>query len=325
MSFISVARMASASVLRRLTQRADEAERIITELKATIELLKDKAAVVESKPEEERLQKENARLRTEIDVLKTQLVLTEIRNGVKQVPLPSQTMVTQCVDKARANITSSAPAAEKKAEVVVEKTETVKDQPKANKKGKDQAPKQAGEAKPKKGKAAQGPTEPEKMDISRLDLRVGKIVEVEKHPDADSLYIEKVDVGEDQPRTVVSGLVKFVPIEQMQEKVAVFMLNLKPAKMRGVLSQAMIMCASTPEKVEILNVPKGAQIGDKVVTEGYPGEPDAMLNPKKKVWETLKPDLRTNKEGVATWKGAPLKVEGKGQVVAPSLCDVQIQ
>jgi len=58
----------------------------------------------------------------------------------------------------------------------------------------------------------------------------------------------------------------------MQNKVAVFMINLKPAKMRGVLSQAMIMCASTPEKIEILNVPAGANIGDVVVAEGYLGE-----------------------------------------------------
>lgn len=43
--------------------------------------------------------------------------------------------------------------------------------------------------------------------MSRLDFRVGKIVQVEKHPDADSLYLEKVDVGEANPRTVVSGLV----------------------------------------------------------------------------------------------------------------------
>lgn len=57
----------------------------------------------------------------------------------------------------------------------------------------------------------------------------------------------------------------------------------------------------------------------------YAGEPDALLNPKKKVWETLKPDLRTNGDRVATWKGAPLKIEGKGQIIAPSLPDVQIQ
>lgn len=44
------------------------------------------------------------------------------------------------------------------------------------------------------------------VDISRLDLRVGRILSARKHPDADALYVEEVDVGEDKPRTVVSTL-----------------------------------------------------------------------------------------------------------------------
>lgn len=42
------------------------------------------------------------------------------------------------------------------------------------------------------------------------------IRKVQKHPDADSLYLEEIDVGEGQPRTVVSGLVKFIPLVEMQ-------------------------------------------------------------------------------------------------------------
>ena len=49
-------------------------------------------------------------------------------------------------------------------------------------------------------------------------MRIGKIVAVKKHPDADSLYVEEVDLGEGQPRTIVSGLVKHVPIEQVTTK-----------------------------------------------------------------------------------------------------------
>ena len=49
------------------------------------------------------------------------------------------------------------------------------------------------------------------------------------------------------------------------------------------------------------------------------GEPDAVLNPKKKVWETVQPDLRTNSEGVACYKETPLSVEGKGVFRAPTL------
>ena len=65
---------------------------------------------------------------------------------------------------------------------------------------------------------------------------------VEKHPDADSLYLEKIDVGEAEPRQVVSGLVNFIPIEQMQGAELIVVCNMKPAKMRGILSQAMVLC-----------------------------------------------------------------------------------
>jgi len=55
----------------------------------------------------------------------------------------------------------------------------------------------------------------ESVDVSRLNMRIGCIVDVQKHPDADSLYVEQVDVGEGKNRTVVSGLVKHIPVEQV--------------------------------------------------------------------------------------------------------------
>lgn len=55
------------------------------------------------------------------------------------------------------------------------------------------------------------------MDFRNLDLRIGKIINVKKHPDADSLYVEEVELGETQPRTVVSGLVKHIPIEEVSD------------------------------------------------------------------------------------------------------------
>lgn len=58
---------------------------------------------------------------------------------------------------------------------------------------------------------------------------------------------------------------------QMQNRMAILLCNLKPAKMRGVVSQAMVMCASSPDKVEILDPPGGAVAGDKVVFQGFPG------------------------------------------------------
>lgn len=60
------------------------------------------------------------------------------------------------------------------------------------------------------------PAKAELPPISSLDIRVGRIVKCEHHPDAESLYVEQIDVGEPEPRTIVSGLVKYVPLEQMQ-------------------------------------------------------------------------------------------------------------
>lgn len=54
-------------------------------------------------------------------------------------------------------------------------------------------------------------------DLDLLDIRVGKILKAWKHPEADSLYVEEVDVGEAEgPRTICSGLVKYVPEEELQ-------------------------------------------------------------------------------------------------------------
>ena len=65
---------------------------------------------------------------------------------------------------------------------------------------------------------------------------------------------------------------------QMMNRRAVFLCNLKPAKMRGILSEGMIMCASTPEKVEIINPPEGSTVGDRIIVDGYACKCDDMFN-----------------------------------------------
>lgn len=58
-------------------------------------------------------------------------------------------------------------------------------------------------------------------------------------------------------------------------------------------------------QVELVEPPKSAKIGERVTFPGYEGEPDAILNPKKKVWETVQADLNTNAELVACYKDIP--------------------
>ena len=69
----------------------------------------------------------------------------------------------------------------------------------------------------KKKSAAPPPVEEGPLTVAALDLRVGEIVDVRRHEDADSLYVEMVDLGEARLRVVISGLVKHVPIEQVYQ------------------------------------------------------------------------------------------------------------
>ncbi|XP_026813331.1 aminoacyl tRNA synthase complex-interacting multifunctional protein 1 [Rhopalosiphum maidis] len=159
------------------------------------------------------------------------------------------------------------------------------------------------------------------VDFGRLDLRVAKILSASKHPNADALYVETIDVGEEKPRNVVSGLVKFVPLEAMSNRMVVLLCNLKPSKIRGVLSEAMVMCASSPENVEILEPPPGSVPGDYINVAGYTRSPDKVL----KVFEEIALDLKTDENLQATYKGIPWTVADKGAVVAKSLKDVKIK
>uniref|UniRef100_A0A2I9LPW5 Tyrosine--tRNA ligase n=1 Tax=Centruroides hentzi TaxID=88313 RepID=A0A2I9LPW5_9SCOR len=158
----------------------------------------------------------------------------------------------------------------------------------------------------KKGKIAVE----EEISPARLDIRVGKIIDIEKHPDADSLYVSKVDVGDEKGnRTIVSGLAQLIPLEELHGKLVVVLCNLKAARMRGVESQGMILCASIsePRKVELLQPPEGSLPGDIIYVDGYRNsQPDDVLNPKKKIWEKLQVDLKTSINHVAEWQGNPL-------------------
>ncbi|KAF8635799.1 hypothetical protein AX15_000006 [Amanita polypyramis BW_CC] len=144
---------------------------------------------------------------------------------------------------------------------------------------------------------------------SMIDLRVGRIVDVMKHPDADSLYVEQIDIGEETgPRTVVSGLVKHVPIEEMRDRYLVAVCNLKPATMRGIKSYAMVLCATSKDGkeggIEILQPPPNSKPGDRVYFEGteYEGStPLTQLNPKKKIFETIQPGFITLDSKEAAW------------------------
>ena len=78
-------------------------------------------------------------------------------------------------------------------------------------------------------------------DYRRIDIRVGTVVEVADHPEAEKLYVLKVDLGEAEPRTIVTNLKSLYPREQMENRRLLVIANLKPAKFRGVRSEGMLM------------------------------------------------------------------------------------
>lgn len=174
-----------------------------------------------------------------------------------------------------------------------EPTKPKKEGPKAGKKGNVEKPK----------------------DISRIELRVGLIEDVKVHPDAESLYVETISFGKDLPsRTVVSGLAKHIPLEEMRQRKVICICNLKPSKLRGVTSEAMVLCASAGEKggederVEFVDPPAIAEAGDLVTVEGFLGEHDEK---NTKVWGEVQAELEANDEGTATYKGVPLTIGGE--------------
>lgn len=84
-------------------------------------------------------------------------------------------------------------------------------------------------------------------DFAKVQLKVGKVVECQKVEKADKLLCSKIDLGEGEPRTIVSGIAKYYTPEEMVGKQVIVVTNLKPVKLRGILSQGMVLCASDEE------------------------------------------------------------------------------
>ena len=128
-----------------------------------------------------------------------------------------------------------------------------------------------------KGKVKNVPLLVNKVEIVRketfpLRLTVGKILEVKDHPNADSLYLLKVDLGSLGQRQVVAGLKKHFRKEELEGRKAIFVANMKPAKLRGEMSEAMVLAADDGAHVGLLEVQKLTP-GEEVHFEGTENSP----------------------------------------------------
>ncbi|XP_042014537.1 aminoacyl tRNA synthase complex-interacting multifunctional protein 1-like [Salvia splendens] len=147
----------------------------------------------------------------------------------------------------------------------------------------------------------------EELSVSLLKIQIGHIRKAWKHPSADSLLVEEIDVGEAKCRQVVSGLAKFCTPEELTNRRVVLITNVKPGKLRDVMSEGLVLCASNKDHtvVEPLIAPDGAKVGECVTFSGLDGKPEEVLNPKKKQLDKITPNLFTDEKGVATFKGIP--------------------
>ena len=174
------------------------------------------------------------------------------------------------------------------------------------------AEKPATEKKEKKEKADDKPAKPQPVaetpEISWCDFRVGKIVDAKAHPESDKLYVETIDLGEEAPRQILSGLAHHMPLDKVKGAMVVCICNLKPRKIGGMESAGMVLCAGNADKSQLgfVTPPAGAAPGERVSFEGYEGGPEsASKMDKKKAWETIQPLLNTTPDGVCCYKEKP--------------------
>eukprot|EP00002_Diphylleia_rotans_P005996 TRINITY_DN1525_c0_g1_i3.p1 TRINITY_DN1525_c0_g1~~TRINITY_DN1525_c0_g1_i3.p1 ORF type:complete len:163 (-),score=28.64 TRINITY_DN1525_c0_g1_i3:16-504(-) len=155
------------------------------------------------------------------------------------------------------------------------------------------------------------------------EYQVSRITDVQRHPDADSLYVCTVQVSPVESRTLVTGLVPYYSEQQLRDRLIVTILNLKPTKLRGIVSQAMLLAATNLEsKVPVLLEAVGEScVGDRIfLQKNIPGslpEPAKQINSKS--WEKVVSALSV-RGGDAFFLDERL-VSEKGRITAPACAD----
>ncbi len=102
-------------------------------------------------------------------------------------------------------------------------------------------------------------------DFMKVEMKTGKVTSVEDHPNADKLYVVTIEDGPDSTRTVCAGLKSHYKAEELVGKSVVFVANLKPRKLRGIMSEGMMLAAEDSEgKVTLLTTDSDIDAGSGV-------------------------------------------------------------
>jgi len=99
-------------------------------------------------------------------------------------------------------------------------------------------------------------------DFKKLEIKVGKVLEVNDHPNADKLYVLKVDTGEE--RTLVAGIKNSYSKEELVGKKIIVVCNLEEKELRGVKSQGMLLAVDEGDNTSLLTVDKEVKVGGRI-------------------------------------------------------------
>ena len=194
-------------------------------------------------------------------------------------------------------------------------------------KEKTNQPKQPKEENPKKKEQKKGADKNELF--KECDLRVGLVTKCEILQGFDEVYSLLIDIGEESPRVIGTGLRKYVPQEEIANSKVVVFSNLKPKRFgTDFASNGMIMCASIKEGekkevIELIRPNENAKPGDRVYIEGTPlsNEKEGQISGGK--FGKALENFFTNEECICQYNGIKM-MTNDGPIKVKSLKNAKI-
>ncbi len=146
---------------------------------------------------------------------------------------------------------------------------------------------------------------PQADPFSKLDLRVAKVLEVNDHPEADKLYLLQIDLGPLGKRMIVAGMKTYYSKEEILGKHIVVVINLKPAKIRGIVSNGMLLAATDANGTVSLLDASHDKPGAEISIDGIPSEPAKLVEFN----EFIQISFTINDKQQAVYERKPLKTK----------------
>eukprot|EP00475_Leptophrys_vorax_P036714 TRINITY_DN62502_c0_g1_i1.p1 TRINITY_DN62502_c0_g1~~TRINITY_DN62502_c0_g1_i1.p1 ORF type:complete len:271 (-),score=22.26 TRINITY_DN62502_c0_g1_i1:164-934(-) len=158
-------------------------------------------------------------------------------------------------------------------------------------------------------------------NFDKCDIRVAVVTACEPHPVAEKLYVCQVEVAPGEVRQVCAGLKKFISQSDLLNRRVCAVCNLKPAKLAGTPSAAMMLAGSCAdegseagERVKLIDPPQDAAVGDRVCIQGHPPSAAPASQLSSKVWTKVAGLLKVQ-GGNAAYDGQLLVVGADGSAI----------